>query len=333
MGNEIPPGPPPATPGIIQGQEVLDADVTVAGELVEYVDTAGGTIQGSGILSSDVSAALSALAYDTVEDEGTPVTQRTSLNFVGAGVTVTDDSGKTKVSIPGGAGEAFPVGAVYINVTGTNPGTELGYGTWSAFGAGRVLVGYDSGDTDFDTAEETGGAKTVASAGSVAAPTISGSTASESAHTHSVTSNVTVADHASHTHTYTDVVNHTHPVNITDPGHQHGEGYRNTGTAGTAGVQGASTANNANIANGVQSNTTGITATTSNPGSGVATGTTAGPSATLTHTPTNNAVTSGAGSSHSHGAGTLAASAPAFTGSSTSVVQPYIVVHFWKRTA
>lgn len=37
-----------------------------------------------------------------IEDEGTPITQRSTLNFTGAGVTVTDDAGKTKVDIPGG---------------------------------------------------------------------------------------------------------------------------------------------------------------------------------------------------------------------------------------
>ena len=58
------------------------------------------------------------------------------------------------------AGQAFPVGSVFIAVVSTDPATLLGYGTWSAFGAGRVLVGLDSGDTDFDTVEETGGAKT-----------------------------------------------------------------------------------------------------------------------------------------------------------------------------
>lgn len=58
-------------------------------------------------------------------------------------------------------GEAFPIGSVFIAVVSTNPATLLGYGTWSAFGAGRTLVGLDSGDTDFDTVEETGGAKTV----------------------------------------------------------------------------------------------------------------------------------------------------------------------------
>src|SRR3990167_3607690 len=56
--------------------------------------------------------------------------------------------------------EAFPIGSVFISVVSTNPATLLGYGTWSAIGAGRVLVGLDSGDTDFDVVEETGGAKT-----------------------------------------------------------------------------------------------------------------------------------------------------------------------------
>jgi len=53
-----------------------------------------------------------------------------------------------------------PVGSIYINATNsTNPGTLLGFGTWSAFGAGRVPVGFDASDSLFDTAEETGGSK------------------------------------------------------------------------------------------------------------------------------------------------------------------------------
>tara|TARA_X000001382_G_scaffold108514_1_gene84391 strand:+ start:537 stop:1124 length:588 start_codon:yes stop_codon:yes gene_type:complete len=55
----------------------------------------------------------------------------------------------------------YPIGSIYTNATNsTNPGTLLGFGTWTAFGAGRVPVGIDSGDTDFDTSEETGGNKT-----------------------------------------------------------------------------------------------------------------------------------------------------------------------------
>lgn len=54
----------------------------------------------------------------------------------------------------------YPVGSVYINATSsTNPGTLLGFGTWTAFGAGRVMVGFNASDPLFDAAEETGGSK------------------------------------------------------------------------------------------------------------------------------------------------------------------------------
>jgi hypothetical protein len=53
-----------------------------------------------------------------------------------------------------------PVGSVYINATNSaNPSTYFGFGTWVAFGAGRVPVGFNASDPLFDTAEETGGSK------------------------------------------------------------------------------------------------------------------------------------------------------------------------------
>jgi len=55
----------------------------------------------------------------------------------------------------------YPVGSVYINASDlTNPATLLGFGTWVSLGTGRTLVGYSPTDSDFDTLEETGGAKT-----------------------------------------------------------------------------------------------------------------------------------------------------------------------------
>lgn len=54
---------------------------------------------------------------------------------------------------------AWPIGSIYTSVTSANPSTLFG-GNWEAFGAGRVMVGLDSGDTDFDTVEEIGGTKT-----------------------------------------------------------------------------------------------------------------------------------------------------------------------------
>lgn len=74
----------------------------------------------------------------------------------------------------GGAGAAWPVGSVFLSVVSTDPATLLGVGTWTAIGAGRVLVGIDAGDTDFDTVEETGGSKTVAAAGTNSAPAFTG---------------------------------------------------------------------------------------------------------------------------------------------------------------
>jgi len=54
----------------------------------------------------------------------------------------------------------YPIGSQYINFTdGTNPGTLFGFGTWERIAEGRVVVGVDSTDTDFDTAEEIGGEK------------------------------------------------------------------------------------------------------------------------------------------------------------------------------
>ena len=54
----------------------------------------------------------------------------------------------------------YPVGSIYINASNaTNPATLLGFGTWTAFGAGKVLVSQDTGDASFDVLEETGGSK------------------------------------------------------------------------------------------------------------------------------------------------------------------------------
>lgn len=60
-----------------------------------------------------------------------------------------------------GNSASWPIGAVFFSVVSTNPNTLLGFGTWSQIGTGKFVVGINSADADFDTVEETGGAKTL----------------------------------------------------------------------------------------------------------------------------------------------------------------------------
>lgn len=54
----------------------------------------------------------------------------------------------------------YPVGSIYTNAgVTTNPATLFGFGTWVAFGSGRVMVGLNGSDPLFDALEETGGSK------------------------------------------------------------------------------------------------------------------------------------------------------------------------------
>jgi hypothetical protein len=93
----------------------------------------------------------------------------------------------------------YPVGSIYINAgVTTNPATLLGFGTWTAFGAGRVLVGLNAGDSAFDTLQETGGSKD----------------AIVVSHTHGV--NITTASAGSHNHGYTGVQGTGYPDGAND---------------------------------------------------------------------------------------------------------------------
>jgi hypothetical protein len=77
-----------------------------------------------------------------------------------------------------------PVGSIYTRTSATNPGTSFGFGTWVAFGAGRVLIGDGGGYA----AGSTGG-----SANSVLI-----------SHAHTASSSSSVSD-PSHVHSFTAV--------------------------------------------------------------------------------------------------------------------------------
>jgi len=56
--------------------------------------------------------------------------------------------------------DPWPIGSIFFAAVGTNPATLLGFGTWQAISSGRVLVGLDASQQEFDALGETGGAKT-----------------------------------------------------------------------------------------------------------------------------------------------------------------------------
>lgn len=77
----------------------------------------------------------------------------------------------------------YPVGSLYFNATvDTNPATLLGFGTWTSFGSGRTLVGFDGTQTEFNTVQKQGGHK------ELQAHSHTGSTSSVGNHSHSTSS-------------------------------------------------------------------------------------------------------------------------------------------------
>ena len=89
----------------------------------------------------------------------------------------------------------YPIGSIYMSTSNVNPSTIFG-GTWESWGSGRVPVGIDTSQTEFNTVEKAGGEKT---------------------HT------LTVDEIPSHTHTFTGG-SHTHTLNShthTIPAHTH----------------------------------------------------------------------------------------------------------------
>ena len=159
----------------------------------------------------------------------------TSPTFTGTPLAPTASAGTnntqlaTTAFVTAGLQALYPVGSIYINAgVTTNPGTLLGFGTWTAFGAGRVMVGLNGSDTLFDTLEETGGSKD--------------------------------ATLVSHTHTATSAV--------TDPGHLHAVSILQAGGSTLTGVLSQSYGGVVAATQNTSTASTGITVATTNASSG-----------------------------------------------------------------
>jgi hypothetical protein len=141
---------------IVKGTEIDTEFNNIATAIATKADLASPTFTGTPTLPTGTIA--------TTQSNGNSTTAIATTAFVQAAISL-----------------LYPVGSIYTNATvSTNPATLLGFGTWTAFAAGRVMVGFDSGNALFDTAEETGG--------SADAIVVS--------HTHTATSTVTDAGHS-----------------------------------------------------------------------------------------------------------------------------------------
>lgn len=179
---------------------------------------------------------------------------------------------------------------------------------------GVTLVGTLAANGDVGTG---GGNNNITPTGDVSQPTFTGDALNS--HQHGIGtylpnahSGSAVANHASHTHTYTQVPNHVHVQNMPS-GFTGGSAYFATDTS----VNGS----------------TGSYLSTANPTSGVATGTTNGPDATLTHSVTQPSDHTMAGSSESVSAGTPSGTinTPTFTGDQFDNRSAFIKVIFCSK--
>jgi hypothetical protein len=120
---------------IVKGTEINTEFVNIAVAVATKADLISPTFTGSPVLPTGTTA--------VTQSFGNSSTALATTAFVQAALQA-----------------LHPVGSIYINAgVTTNPATLLGFGTWTAFGAGRVMVGLNGSDTLFDALEETGGSK------------------------------------------------------------------------------------------------------------------------------------------------------------------------------
>lgn len=237
----------------------------------------------------------------------------------------------------------YPVGSIRMSANNVNPGETIG-GTWVAWGSGRVPVGVNAADSNFNAPEKIGGASTVAlSTANLPAHahglnnhthTFSGSntTSNGGAHTHSVPISGTTGGEAAHTHSLSvsgkaaSGGEHRHGVQL-----QYHSDVLATGSTKnqvTPSPTGGSYANTEYLTmyGGAHTHTVSATGTS-------------GKGSVHTHSFSANGTAASAGA-HTHTV-SISGTTGGNSGNTTSIgsgtahnnLQPYITCYMWKRTA
>lgn len=325
----------------------------------DVVQTVG--VSDTSIMSQN--AVTNALADKIVK---TDIVQETGTNEdkIMSQKAVTD----ALAAISGGGGIAieavmsvvYPVGSIYMSANDINP-SELFGGTWEEWGCGKVPVGVDTNDVDFNSPDKTGGAKTVELTGKQSGLPAHGHTFTGSAvtsggnsasHTHSIsiTSGSNSASHthsgAAHTHSYTITAAHSHNFKKAGQSPTYTWGWGQYGsvadavTPKTNGAQLDAVAQSSLMAGNPIWTRQNVCLSTEN--AAASTGNTGGASATATGTQSANHTHSVSGTSggnsvgHTHSvtaAGTVNSHSGANAAEAHNNLQPYVTCYMWKRTA
>ena len=169
------------------GQFLYTTDSGTGNKVYADVLREGGTIERVAILG------------DYVDKNGDTINGNLGVtgNIEVGGDLVFTSSVGTSVSLRDIFKSIYPIGCIYMSTTETNPSTMFG-GSWVEWGTGRVPVGIDVNDGDFDTVEKTGGLKshTFTPSGTVSKPTFTGNQISKATDNHTLT----VSEIPSHIH-------------------------------------------------------------------------------------------------------------------------------------
>lgn len=120
--------------------------------LQEQSDLGTGAV-GTTILGSQTVSGKGELVYTDEDNNDVQITTGGKINTAALKSAAVADIANLMALI-------YPIGYVITLGVNTNPATLLGIGTWTAI-AGRVIVGIDGTQTEFDTLNETGGSKSV----------------------------------------------------------------------------------------------------------------------------------------------------------------------------
>ena len=235
----------------------------------------------------------------------------TDISTIGDG-TVTGAISSVSSSLQGLINLIYPIGSIKMTTVNTNPSTYLG-GTWVSWGAGRVPVGVNTGDTEFNTVEKTGGQKTV---------TLTSAQSGVPQHYHGLN-------------------NHTHSVSITTGNESAGHTHSFSGSTGTGKTIGGGYVYFGGNEGAVPNTFDIIVGRWGDAAGSYGTGNSTVQGMGLNHGHDFSGTTGGASAHHTHSVSGTTGGSNANTANNTAKnateghnnLQPYITCYMWKRTA